>query len=122
MDNSSKAFIIAGAVLIAVMVASLTMAIVGMFEERSEGDRRTYYSRSVQVFNSQYEAYLGDGRSREVAAAVCHLAENNNKNADAPYISCPSASNFENKSPQSTFTITGDYDPDTGYICSITIK
>ena len=123
MDNMSKAFIITGAILVALAVATVTIIVFNNAESGFEQEQNDSNNRSIAIFNSQYEAYFGKNRSREQAAKVCSLAENNNKKSDPPtYISCPSSQSFIDASPTSLYTISGSYDSGTGYISAIIIN
>ena len=122
MDNSTLAIVIVGSVVVALIVASISIMAFNSAQEGFNQESSNTNNQRVAIFNSQYESFFGENRSREQAAAVCSLAENNNKMGDAPFISCPSSSSYEDVDPLSLYTIRGEYDSDTGYINQIIIN
>ena len=58
MENASKALIIAGAILLAILIIGLGMMVFNNVRERA-GDTSAIDEMSVQQYNSPYEAYLG---------------------------------------------------------------
>ncbi len=63
MDNASKALLMAGAVLITVLVISLTMYIVSAIRSYSEGEAMATSSSQIEAFN-RYFVYLAPSGSK----------------------------------------------------------
>ena len=68
MENASKALIIAGAILLAILIIGLGMLIYS----RSSGalDTSTIDQQKVQAYNSPYEQYFGTRRDLVLSARL----------------------------------------------------
>lgn len=122
MDNASKALIIAGSVLIAVLIVSLGIAIFTSAAGVAEQGANSVNNASVSAFNGQFEKYFGRKRSYEQTLELCRLVEVNNL-GDNPFIYCTSSQWFYEKDAKvsNTFDITGHYG-DGGYLYYIEIQ
>ena len=93
MDNASKALIIAGSVLIAVLIVSLGIVIFSSAAGVAEQGANSVNTASVSSFNGQFEKYFGRKKSYEQTIELCRLVEVNNA-GDNPFISCTSSQWF----------------------------
>ena len=78
MENASKALLIAGGVLIAIIILAL---IVGVF--RSAGNQSRTYNKTMQAeeitkFNSNFTKFLGKNLTIHEVVTICNFAEQNN--------------------------------------------
>ena len=79
MENASRALIIAGGVLIAIIILSLGVYLFVMFSGQAKTYRDIVSVTEIQKFNSKFDAYAGrqDITAQEVAS-VCNLAKEYN--------------------------------------------
>lgn len=82
MDNASKALIIAGAILIAVMLVSLGVMLYNTAAGVAETTVGSVDALGVAGFNAQFETYLGTGKSKSQAAGLISKILANNANND----------------------------------------
>ena len=82
MDNASKALIIAGAILIAVMLVSLGVMLYNTAAGVAEGTIGTVESLGVEGFNAQFNQYMGDRQRASVAQGLIDKVIANNANGD----------------------------------------
>ena len=89
MENASKALIIAGAILLAILLISL--AIVVYNQARGTIDDANIDAEAVQTFNSKFDAYLGNisGTTANALVSLC--------NANGVTITVDSGSASKNK-------------------------
>lgn len=60
MENASKALIIAGAILIAILLISIGMLIINSTHSLTDQVSSTSTSMEIQAFNSQFTSYCSD--------------------------------------------------------------
>lgn len=82
MDNASKALIIAGAILIAVMLVSLGVMLYNTAAGVAETTTGSVQALGVAGFNAQFETYLGTGKTKAQAAGLVSKVLSNNANND----------------------------------------
>ena len=82
MDNASKALIIAGAILIAVMLVSLGVMLYNTAAGVAETTIGSVEALGVQGFNAQFETFLGNGKSKSQASGLLSKIIANNANND----------------------------------------
>jgi len=82
MDNASKALIIAGAILIAVMLVSLGVMLYNTAAGVAETTIGSVEALGVSGFNAQFETYLGTRKSKSQAAGLVSKIIANNTNND----------------------------------------
>lgn len=82
MDNASKALIIAGAILIAVMLVSLGVMLYNTAAGVAETTIGSVEALGVSGFNAQFETYLGTGKSKSQAVGLISKVIANNANND----------------------------------------
>lgn len=82
MDNASKALIIAGAILIAVMLVSLGVMLYNTAAGVAEGTIGTVESLGVEGYNAQFNQYVGNRQKANVAQGLIDKVIANNANGD----------------------------------------
>ena len=112
MENATKALLIAGAILIAILLITIGIKILNSTKGTVDSSQATMDATAITTFNSQFTGFL-------------------NKNLTIAQVSSLEqkiiASNAVNKEHQINFSKNGagagiykaDYDPQTGYIISI---
>ena len=147
MENASKALIIAGAILLAILIISLGI----MIYRQASGvvDSNAMDEVAVSSFNEKFQQYVGDNvRGANVNALINTIIQNNLSNSDDTSkqvklvgsglsISGTNA-NWSTKVPTGTaitstsdsgsaltgrsYEVTTTPDPQSGYITTVTIK
>lgn len=76
MENASKALIIAGAILLAIIIISLGLVVVN----RSRGDveNTNLDKQTMEAFNSEWDVFVGDRKSASDVKSLCAKAIANN--------------------------------------------
>lgn len=82
MDNASKALIIAGAILIAVMLVSLGVMLYNTAAGVAESTTGTVESLGVEGYNAQFNQYMGERQRASVAQGLIDKVIANNANSD----------------------------------------
>lgn len=82
MDNASKALIIAGAILIAVMLVSLGVMLYNTASGVAEGTIGTVEALGVEGFNAQFNQYMGSGKKASVTQGLIDKVIANNANGE----------------------------------------
>ena len=81
MENASKALIIAGAILLAILIIALGIMIYNQASGVVNTDAMTEVE--ISTFNNKFTQYLGDNvRGAQVKALVQAVDQNNRANAD----------------------------------------
>ena len=83
MENASKALIIAGAILLAILIISLGIMILGKAQDTINGSGMT--QAEVQAFNEKFTKYEGQQRGSSVRSLIQEVISNNGteENQDA---------------------------------------
>ena len=115
MENASKALIIAGAILIAILLISVGIMIMNSMNKPIDEATTEADSQAVRIFNAKFEAYLGSGQSASTAKSVISTARSAGVTLDGSYTTESSILNGK------TYTISADFDSTTGKINKITI-
>lgn len=76
MENASKALIIAGAILLAIIIISLGIMVVN--NARSQIGGANLSKQEIEAFNSQWDAYCGDKKSASDVRSLCSAVISNN--------------------------------------------
>lgn len=82
MDNASKALIIAGAILIAVMLVSLGVMLYNTASGVAESTTGTVEALGVEGFNAQFNQYTGNRKNASIAQGLIDKVIANNANGD----------------------------------------
>lgn len=137
MENASKALIIAGAILLAILIISLGIMI---FSQAQDATKNSGMSKAeIQSFNSQFTKYEGTRKGSEIksliqevnASNISDVQEGNDRNikligagdADTGGDGTKTAYTYQTTSIASSarYTVTVTYDNGSGYINQITI-
>lgn len=76
MENASKALIIAGAILLAIIIISLGIMVVN--NARSTVGNTSLSKQEIEAFNSTWDAYCGEKKSASDVRSLCSAAISNN--------------------------------------------
>jgi len=66
MENASKALIIAGAILIAILLISVGIMVMGATDDVTGGVEQEMRKTAIQQFNSKFDGYIGSGKSSAI--------------------------------------------------------
>ena len=81
MENASKALIIAGAILIAILLISVGIIVMNNTNKPIDAAAEESKSQAAQIFNSKFESYVGTNKSAsEVKSLINAVASNTDKN------------------------------------------
>ena len=75
MENASKALIIAGAILIAILLISVGIMVMNSMNKPIDEAASEADSQAVRIFNAKFDSYLGDGQSASTAKQVISIVE-----------------------------------------------
>ena len=81
MENASKALIIAGSVLIAILIISLGLVIFKSTEGTTDQTKKLGETLEVQQFNSQFLKYCGDSVKGSQVRTLCEVIIAHNANS-----------------------------------------
>ena len=81
MENASKALIIAGSVLIAILIISLGLFIFKSTEGTTDQTKKLGETLEVQQFNSQFLKYCGDSVKGSQVRTLCEVIIAHNANS-----------------------------------------
>ncbi len=140
MENASKALIIAGAILLAILIISLGI----MIYRQASGvvDSNAMDEVAVSTFNEKFQQYAGENiRGANVNALINSIVQNNLSNSgdESKQVHLTvTATNWNGTKPSDaivtsntasgsaqtgrSYEITTTPDPQSGYITTITIK
>ena len=91
MENASKALLMAGGVLVAIMIISLAMYLFANFGGTSSQIHDNIESNQISQFNSQFTSYVGQvGVTIHDVMAMASLASQNNISNQLPKRNDPS--------------------------------
>ena len=76
MENASKALIIAGAIILAILIIGLGMAVFNQAKDAITGSNMD--SEKIGAINSKYEEYLGTKVKGSKVRTLCDVIRNNN--------------------------------------------
>lgn len=116
MDNASKALIMVGAILIAVMLISLGVFLFTYARDTAEKQTRVIDATEIAAFNEQFLSFCGTDKSPATAKSAISTAKANKINLTGAYTTAGSINS------QITYDITETYNSSTGYINAITIN
>ena len=123
MDNASKALIMAGSVLIAVLLVSLGVLLLRSMDPMISGQRQNVEIEKVESYNSQFYYYEGADKAASHVRRLIDLVESNKHNSNVTdvygEITLTRPDNISN-TKKYTITITS-YDSN-GVISGIEIK
>lgn len=128
MDNASKALIMAGAILIAVMLVSLGVMLFSRAQDVAEDSVGTIDALGVDAYNNQFLQYVGKDIRGTSVLQLCSKIKANNAVSTINEIAVSgigtteaAATNAVVRSHYYTVTVV-DYDANTGAISGINIE
>ena len=82
MENASKALIMAGAVLIAILLISVGLILVNSGKGVADSGKKAMQTQEIQTFNSQFTPYEGIISGTEVKSLINKIIASNAVNKD----------------------------------------
>lgn len=128
MENASKALIIAGSVLIAILVISLGLLIFKSTQGTTDQTQELGKTLEVQQFNSQFLKYCGTSVKGSQVRTLCeviiaHNANSDNKVSINTKSDATDISNIRNSiKTNQNYSVTQNINKSTGLIESITVE
>lgn len=120
MDNASKALVMVGAILIAVMLISLGVFLFTYARDQAEGQTQVMDATVVAAFNEQFLSYCGkDIRGTSVKSLIGKVQASNAQNPDFP-VTTTGVTKASDVDSDATYTVVEDYDTD-GHIKDLKI-
>jgi len=133
MDNASKALIIAGAVLIAVMLVSLGVLIYNQANQIVQDNATQMQGLSVSGFNNLFSAYYGNNKPSATVRSLLEQVNATNRTSEDHQVevvdSCAGdvggdadGSYTWTPSKNANYKISGTDFDNNGYVTEITIE
>ena len=82
MDNASKALIMAGAVMIAILIISLGVLLFNMAASHTENVQNELTQQEILGYNQKYSRFAGDNVTGSDAKSLILLIEQHNNDAE----------------------------------------
>lgn len=131
MENASKALLIAGTILIAILLIAMGVKLFNSTKGTTESVETTMNSTEVATFNSKFIQYLGTNKTKSDVITLVKEIIASNESSDIRITvnvnnsTLVNSTNIMNKAIQlsstSKYTITAAYNND-GYVGYIEIK
>ena len=83
MENATKALMIAGAVLIAILIIGVGMMIYNSAQGSIEGATSQVAQQELDIFNNGFVQYEGQRSGSQVKALMSSVINNNNQNGES---------------------------------------
>ncbi len=119
MDNASKALVMAGAILIAVMLISLGVYLFNVAKGQAEGTGQQLQTFQVESYNSRYTSYFGKNKSLAEVQSLVSLVNSHNHNQTEVNtyggMVTISATNIVNGTNNSTYYANGNNARSSGF-------
>ena len=136
MENASKALIIAGAILIAILLITIGILLINSGSGVAESGTREMASQEIQIFNSQFTPYEGTKKGSELKSLFSKVQASNatDRNHQVYFMgNTPTGErvkNVEKLESSRTYTVSFEYatpedtmyKTEEGYIYMISIK
>lgn len=125
MENASKALLIAGAILLAILIISLG---IGIFIQAQDTIGNSGMSKAeIQSFNSQFTKYEGTRKGSEVKALIqevnaSNASDNAEGNGRSIEITVDSKTKDYTVASSAQYNVKCAVDSNTGYINKITVE
>ena len=119
MENASKALIIAGAILIAILLISIGIILVNAGSDVTETGTSGMQSQQIQSFNSQFTAYEGK-RNGSQLRGLQSLVNASNASDSVHQVTLSGWSSTLESTKE--YNVEIGYDENTGYVNSIKIS
>ncbi len=131
MENASKALIIAGAIILAILIIALGMAVFNMASQPAQEAAGSIESQAAQAFNSKFDPYIKMNTTGSSVRSLYDVVRQNNvTNAadESMMVSIDGATaaadiNTKRAAIQTgkRYDVTAEYSTSTGYITAITV-
>lgn len=125
MENASKALIIAGAILIAILLISVGILVINSTGNVTDQVGSQMDKMAKDTFNGQFTNYEGTGKSAsQVRALKSAVVASNSSNTEQVKINNADASAYDVSTLSNTqkYTIKLTYDATTGVVSNIEIN
>ena len=109
MDNASKALVMAGAILIAVMLISLGVLLFNRGQQTAEQAGHLMDSKAIATYNSTYQMFEGVNRSPSEARTLITQVKAHNANSQESYDYGPITLDTSGKTATSQISNTKKY-------------
>ena len=125
MENASKALIIAGAVLVAIVIISMGVYLISSNQKTVKIGAETADTVAIKTFNATFEKYSGNIKGSTLKQLYIDVKTSNSKNVDHQVsingVTDPGALSTAQSgiNPYGDYTVTVNA-PDGGYVTSIT--
>ena len=127
MENASKALIIAGAILIAILLISVGILVMNSTGNMQDEVGKTADTMATQTFNSQFTTYEGTSiRASQVRSLLSLIQSSNAKNGvsagEDKFVSATGVTSTAGLSTNKTYTVEITGYSAGGYVSVITIS
>ena len=120
MENASKALIIAGAVLLAILLVSVGMMVLNSVSDPLNQSKNSNEAQGVQIFNESFMQFLGEEiTGQQAKSLISAVNASNGKNADHQ-VTLEGITKVSGISTKNHYSAIEDLDG-SGYINKITI-
>lgn len=119
MENATKALLIAGGVLIAIIIMSVMIITFQKTGNVSKTYDKTIDQEEISKFNENFTRYLGKELSIQQAITITNFANSNGVKVEGKVMT----SDVDEKTLKNKYELTTiEYNDKTGYIKSITLS
>ena len=119
MENATKALLIAGGVLIAIIIMSVMVITFQKTGNVSKTYDKTIDQEEISKFNENFTRYLGKELSIQQAITITNFANSNGVTVSGSV----STSDVNGETLKNKYELTNtEYNSETGYIKSITLS
>ncbi|MBP3800701.1 MAG: hypothetical protein J6I85_01520 [Clostridia bacterium] len=126
MENASKALIIAGAILIAIVLITLGVVILQQGDKTTGTGETALNSREIESFNSQFQKYEGESVSGTNVRALINAVNSSNaaqkNNGGDHKIQLATTTTISSVKPEAKYMVVATDENEDGYIDKIDIK
>ena len=120
MENASKALIIAGAILLAILIISLGILIYN--QASGVATENSMDEVSIQTFNNKFLQYAGDQKGAAVRALLSQINASNASSDTAHQVQTDPINIDTSKiDTGTTYTVKVEINSGTGYVNKVTI-
>lgn len=119
MENATKALLIAGSVLIAILLIALGMRVFNSGASASKASQSTMQTTAVATFNSQFTSFSGTQRPNKISSLVQKVIASNATNSKKVTINGGDATTYQIPTEESKISF---YYGSDGYIFNIKIE
>ena len=120
MENASKALIIAGAILLAILIISLGILIYnqasGVVTDNSMDEV------SIQTFNNKFLQYAGEQKGTALRSLLSQIQASNASDPEHKITTLPTNIDTSNIKAGETYSVKVEIDSTTGYVNKVTIN